>query len=575
VLQKHKSLFFVLLFLGFFAWFLYPKDCSAQGKITAAWCWTEGGTTELYMQQIDASTNLGIVCPTGIYLVDGNGTLVNQIDNRLVTYAHSKGKKVWALFANKNFSKYNAHQVLIDPAKQAKVIREIVDIAVKNNYDGVNIDWENMYVEDRDLFTDFVRQLTASLKDANKTVSVDVTVLTAEWDKPPYSTWVHCYDRAALGKIVDYVALMAYDEHNQAYPNGSVASLPWVEEGIKHLIKDVPSSKVLLGVPFYTHDFSNEYPKGSEYIGLDETQRRLTQYNASVYWDAGVGQYVATYYRNGYKHSIWVEDDRSLGLKLDLANQYNLAGMAAWSLGSEFSSTWDMIGQKMGKTQQPPSSSVTYTIKRGDTLWLISQRYNTTVDAIAKANNLNPNAYIYPGQTISIPEQTPEQPSTPPSSSEPLVYIVQRGDTLWLIAQKYGTTVNALAAANNINPNNYILVGQRLVIPGEKSCETPPVTGNTVYTVQRGDTLWRIAQKYNTTVNAITKANNLNPRAYIYPGQQITIPGQSSTQKLYTVQRGDSLWLIAQKYGTTVANLARLNQINPNNPIYPGQQLKV
>jgi spore germination protein YaaH len=178
VLQKHKSLFFVLLFLGFFAWFLYPKDCSAQGKITAAWCWTEGGTTELYMQQIDASTNLGIVCPTGIYLVDGNGTLVNQIDNRLVTYAHSKGKKVWALFANKNFSKYNAHQVLIDPAKQAKVIREIVDIAVKNNYDGVNIDWENMYVEDRDLFTDFVRQLTASLKDANKTVSVDVTVLT-------------------------------------------------------------------------------------------------------------------------------------------------------------------------------------------------------------------------------------------------------------------------------------------------------------------------------------------------------------------------------------------------------------
>jgi len=76
-------------------------------------------------------------------------------------------------------------------------------------------------------------------------------------------------------------------------------------------------------------------------------------------------------------------------------------------------------------------------------------------------------------------------------------------------------------------------------------------------------------------VNAITKANNLDPRANIYPGQKITIPGQSSTQKLYTVQRGDSLWLIAQKYGTTVANLARLNQINPNNPIYPGQQLKI
>lgn len=152
-----------------------------------------------------------------------------------------------------------------------------------------------------------------------------------------------------------------------------MASLPWVEGGIKYLLNDVAAGKIILGVPFYTHDFSNEYPQGSEYIGMDEIQRRITEYKASVYWDSDVGQNVATYQRNGFNHKIWVEGDRSLGLKLDLVNKYGLSGMAAWSLGTEFSSTWNVkylvIGQKLIIPKAPASVQPVYhMVQAGDTL---------------------------------------------------------------------------------------------------------------------------------------------------------------------------------------------------------------
>lgn len=318
-------------------------------KITMAWAWTESGDSGTYIKQLDAAKHLGVISPTGIYAVDGDGVLVNKIDSSLVEHAHRKGQKVWALFANQDFSKDTARAILSSPARQARVIREVTQMAVKNNYDGVNIDWENMYTEDRGLFTEFVRKLAASLKAQNKVVSVDITVLISDRDEQANSTWVNCYERKALGEIVDYVVLMAYDEHNQFYPNGSVASLPWVEKGVQSLLQVVPAEKIILGVPFYTDDFSAAYKKGARYIDMGQTQDLIAQNKASVYWDAGLGQHVATYYKNGYKHTIWVEDDKSLGLKLDLVNKYNLAGMSAWSLGSEGPATWDVIGTKTGK----------------------------------------------------------------------------------------------------------------------------------------------------------------------------------------------------------------------------------
>lgn len=166
-------------------------------------------------------------------------------------------------------------------------------------------------------------------------------------------------------------------------------------------------------------------------------------------------------------------------------------------------------------TFTPGPCAYTYVVRFGDTLWSIARRFGTTVQAIAQANGIVNINYIRVGQVLCIPGGTP--PPTPPPSG---VYIVQPGDTLWSIARRFGTTVEAIAWVNGIINPNYIYVGQRLIIPGGI---TPPPT-QTVYIVRWGDTLWSIARRFGTTAWAIALANNLWNPNYIYVGQRLIIP---------------------------------------------------
>jgi LysM repeat protein/flagellar hook assembly protein FlgD len=153
-----------------------------------------------------------------------------------------------------------------------------------------------------------------------------------------------------------------------------------------------------------------------------------------------------------------------------------------------------------------------------------------------------------------------------PADGSANVYTVAAGDTLWKIAQKFGVTVDAIVKANGLDANKYLMIGQKLTIPSTGS------QNGTVYTVQAGDTLWKIAMNSGVPIDAIVKANNLDVNKYLNIGQKLVIPPKGT---IHTVQSGDTLWKIAQKYGTTVQNIAQLNQIDPNKPILIGQQLKV
>jgi len=218
-----------------------------------------------------------------------------------------------------------------------------------------------------------------------------------------------------------------------------------------------------------------------------------------------------------------------------------------------------------------PSSTTTYTVKAGDTLYSIALRYNTTVQRLAELNNITNTSLIRVGQVLILPSSGSTTP--PPSSST--TYTVKAGDTLSAIAARYNTTVSQLAAANNITNVNLIIVGQVLTIPGT----TPPPSSTITYTVKAGDTLYAIALRYNTTVSKIAAANNITNINLIRVGQVLTIPTGTSTTPppsttvTYTVKAGDTLYAIAARYNTTVSKIVADNNISNPNLISIGQRL--
>ena len=200
-----------------------------------------------------------------------------------------------------------------------------------------------------------------------------------------------------------------------------------------------------------------------------------------------------------------------------------------------------------------------YTVKKGDSLWKIANKYNTTVEKLKSANNLKTNT-LSVGQKLVIPSI-----SVSPEVSD--TYIVQKGDSLWSIANKFNMTVSELKNLNNLT-NNLLSIGQVLKIKDSYN------NGKTTYTVQKGDSLWVIANKYGITTEELKSYNNLTSNL-LSIGQVLKIPqGKTSTENIYTVKKGDSLWTIANRYNTTVEKIKVLNNLT-SNLLSIGQQLKI
>ncbi|WP_066363221.1 LysM peptidoglycan-binding domain-containing protein [Neobacillus drentensis] len=159
-----------------------------------------------------------------------------------------------------------------------------------------------------------------------------------------------------------------------------------------------------------------------------------------------------------------------------------------------------------------------YIVVSGDTLWKIASKFNTTSSEIVTLNNLDPNKYLYVGQKLKVPASAAQ-----PEQQAATTYSVVSGDTLWKIAQKFGVTTQAIVDANKLNPSAYLYVGQKLIIPSVAQPEQPT---QTTYVVVSGDSLWKIAQKFAVTTQAIVDANKLQPTAYLYIGQKLIIPSK-------------------------------------------------
>ncbi|KAB7671274.1 glycosyl hydrolase family 18 protein [Bacillus sp. B1-b2] len=280
---------------------------------------------------------VNVVSPTWFKLSGTNGDVSNLGSTAYVDWAHSKGYQVWALFSN-DFNPELTHEVLSSYNKRQNVIRQLLVYSEMYQLDGINIDIENVEEEDGQYVTQFVRELTPYLHQAGITVSMDITFV-AEGN---YSAF---FEREHLADIVDYLVVMAYDEHWATSPTaGSVASIPWVETNLDSLLEMIPNEKLVLGVPLYARLWEeNENGElSSQALSMDQVEEWLQEKNVTPTYDEASGQNYGEYYdpETNSTYKIWLEDETSLSKRVELVDKYGLAGVASWSRSFANEEAW-------------------------------------------------------------------------------------------------------------------------------------------------------------------------------------------------------------------------------------------
>jgi len=304
--------------------------------------WEVAGNTTVNPQELGELTGVNVFSPTWFHL-SSQGIIVNKADFSYVKWVHQRGGQVWGLFDN-DFDPELTNKFLRDPSLRIRAIKQLLSYAEMYELDGFNIDFENMYLQDKAAFVQFIRELAPLLHEQERTLTVDVTFHSLS------ENWSLCYDRKALAESADYLAVMAYDENGIGSKKaGSVASLPWVERGLQRMLTEVPAAKLLLGIPFYTRLWTEEIQAdgsvkvNSKALSMDKAAEWIKEQQAEIQSDEGAGQHYAEVKGAGITKRIWLEDSYSLQQRVELMNKYQLAGLAAWRRGFESAGTWQLI----------------------------------------------------------------------------------------------------------------------------------------------------------------------------------------------------------------------------------------
>lgn len=299
--------------------------------------------------KMQAIPGLHVISPTWFTLKNGEGDVTNLASLEYVKWAKSKQYHVWALFSN-DFDPEKTHQALKDFTTRQKIIRQLLQYANMYQLSGINLDFENVNLEDRDLLTQFAKELTAYMHQAGLVVSMDITFISSS------ENWSQFYDREKLAKIADYLVVMAYDEHWGNSPvAGSVASLPWVENNLKKLLKIVPNERLILGVPTYTRLWKEQMTPGgnievsSKAFNMDDIHKWIKEHGMAVKFDEKTGQDYGEYFdqKKNARYKVWLENEKSLKKRTGLVHQYQLAGIASWNRSFANGSAWNIIYQSL------------------------------------------------------------------------------------------------------------------------------------------------------------------------------------------------------------------------------------
>ena len=326
----------------------YERDFKAEAysyltmdePVNLAWHQvTSTDANSYFADAVQNMTGVNVISPTWFSVSDNDGNVSSLASGEYVMQAHEKGLKVWGLVDN--FSEnMSTTTVLSKTSSRQNLENHLVTYALKSGLDGINIDFESLSEDVGIHFLQFLRELSIQCHENNLVLSVD---------NPVPEDFTSHYDRTEQGKVVDYVIIMGYDEHYVGSDVGSVASLPWVEQGVKDTLAEVPAKRTILAIPFYTRLWKTTDGGAltSEAIGMDQAQQVISENGAETYWDKTTSQNYGTYEGDGATYQIWLEDEQSVAEKVKLISKYELAGVAEWKLGFENSGIWSVITENL------------------------------------------------------------------------------------------------------------------------------------------------------------------------------------------------------------------------------------
>lgn len=294
---------------------------------------------------------VNVVSPAFFYL-DEKGDFKENVGTKgqaYIEWAHSNGYKVWPMFSNAEAASKSlsvTSSIVNSYEKRQKLIENLVRVCVKYDLDGINIDFENMKQEDKDMFSRFIIELTPRLKEMGKVTSVDVTAPDGG------ETWSMCFDRHVIGDVADYIVFMAYDEYGVSSTKaGTTAGYDWVKLSLNKFLQteEIDSDKIILAVPFYTRVWTtnSEGKSTSNTVAMKNTDKVIPD-GVEKQWNNELKQNYVEYTEDGNKKQIWIEDMDSLKAKISLVHENKLAGIGSWQKGMESDDVWGMIKEELG-----------------------------------------------------------------------------------------------------------------------------------------------------------------------------------------------------------------------------------
>ncbi|MBR3134035.1 MAG: hypothetical protein IKG56_01060 [Clostridia bacterium] len=311
-----------------------------SGKVNLVWDYYEPG--ESAPKREGGIEGVNAVSPS-FYQLNEDGTISKNVSKEYIEWAHFNNYKVWPTLSNVQLNNIDTmSKILSTYDSRANLIENIVKTLTENNVDGVNIDFENMYKEDKDKFSRFIIELSPRLRDIGMNICVDVT------EPDGSDTWSLCYNRNVIGNAADYIVFVAYDQHNSSSKNaGSNASYSWIEMNIKKFIEQevVSPNKIILANAFYTRLWKEE--EGSISCTVVNMNDISIPSEVQKQWNDNDKQYYIEYSKDDAVYKMWIEDQESISAKMDLVNKYKLAGAGFWEKDRENNEVWHIIKNKL------------------------------------------------------------------------------------------------------------------------------------------------------------------------------------------------------------------------------------